>query len=404
MTEASPMAAPAAPSGATDWRAVLIVVTSGVVAALQVGKAIIALPLLRTDFALDLGTAGWVISVFSVIGVFGGIPAGVLVNRFGDRFICLSGLLVIASGGLLSALAPVFSLLLVARIVEGTGFLLVTVAAPALLRRMAAPADRDLAFGLWSAFMPAGMAIALLCGSALTGWRSFWLVNAGLAALAVFLVAVTVPHRHGAPRQSAWTALVRDAWTTVTSPGPVLAALTFALYAMLYLALASFLPILFTERLQVSQPVAGVLSAIVVAANISGNLVAGMLLARGTARWRPVAFASLVMGLCGVAIFLMPLPVLVVFLLCLIFSGVGGLLPATVLAAAPLLVPAARLAPMGLGLVMQGSNLGQVVAPVTVGAAVDAAGWPAAAWPVGIAAALALLLAFYLRRFPAMRR
>jgi DHA1 family inner membrane transport protein len=176
----------------TDWRAVLIVVASGVVAALQVGKGIIALPALRADFSLGLEAAGWVISIFAVLGVVGGIPAGAVVNRFGDRFISLLGLLVLAAGALISALSTSFATLLVARVIEGIGFLLITVAAPALLQRIVAPRDRDLAFGLWSSYMPGGMAIALLCGAALEGWRLFWLVNAALAALAALLMALAV--------------------------------------------------------------------------------------------------------------------------------------------------------------------------------------------------------------------
>jgi DHA1 family inner membrane transport protein len=212
------------------------------------------------------------------------------------------------------------------------------------------------------------------------------------------------PCKQSAALHPAWSALARDAWTTTISPGPLVIAFIFALYSALYFALASFLPILLTERMGVSPVMAGILSAIVVAANILGNVAAGVLLGRGMARWRPIAVASIVMGICGVAIFLMPLPATLILLLCLIFSAVGGLLPATALISAPLLAPAPRLAPMTLGLVMQGSNLGQVAAPVAVGAVVDAAGWPAAAWPVAIAAGLALALTFPLRRFSVMTR
>jgi DHA1 family inner membrane transport protein len=69
-----------------------MVVASGVIVALQVGKGIITLPALRSDFALGLEAAGWVISIFAFLGVFGGIPAGVAVNRFGDKFLCMAGL------------------------------------------------------------------------------------------------------------------------------------------------------------------------------------------------------------------------------------------------------------------------------------------------------------------------
>jgi predicted MFS family arabinose efflux permease len=290
------------------------------------------LPALRADFFLGLEAAGWVISVFAFLGIAGGIPTGVMVNRFGDRLICLLGLLVLATGGLISALSTSFALLLIARIIEGTGFLLITVAAPALLQRIVAPGDRDLAFGPWSAYMPAGMAIALLCGTALEGWRPFWLVNAGLAALALALVAFAVPRKGSTDLHPAWGALARDAVATVIAPGPLLIAIIFALYSMLYFALASFLPILLGDRLSVSPAQAGILRAIVVAANVLGNVAAGFLIGRGTPRWQPIALASIVMGLSGITIFLAPLPALVILLLCLIFSAIGGLLPATALA------------------------------------------------------------------------
>ncbi|QIG47506.1 MFS transporter [Nordella sp. HKS 07] len=388
----------------TDWRAVAVVVAAGVVAALQVGKGIIALPALRLDFSLGLAAAGWVISIFAFLGVFLGIPAGMLVNRFGDRYTCLLGLVVLAIGSLMSAFAGSYGFLLAGRTIEGIGFLLTTVAAPALLRRIVEDSDRDFAFGLWSTYMPAGMAIALICGAGLAGWRGFWLVNAGLILLMLTAATLIIPRdqdKAGEP----WAKLARDAWTTYTAAGPMLVALVFSLYSLLYFALASFLPILLGERMQVSPAWAGLLSALVIAVNILGNLAAGALLGRNlVARWTLMAIAPLIMGLTGIAIFLVPLPASVIFLLCVIFSGVGGLLPATAMTTAPLLAPEPRLTPMSLGLIVQGSNLGQVVGPVTVGAAVDWAGWPAAAWPVATAALLALLLTLWLRAFPPMRR
>jgi DHA1 family inner membrane transport protein len=92
MTDRHPVAPSTAEPGSTNWRAVAMVVASGVIVALQVGKGIITLPALRSDFALGLEAAGWVISIFAFLGVFGGIPAGVAVNRFGDKFLCMAGL------------------------------------------------------------------------------------------------------------------------------------------------------------------------------------------------------------------------------------------------------------------------------------------------------------------------
>ena len=83
-----------------------------------------------------------------------------------------------------------------------------------------------------------------------------------------------------------------------------------------------------------------------------------------------------------------------IFLLCVAFSAVGGLIPATLLGSAPLLAPRPALAAASVGLVMQGSNLGQVIGPVTVGAVIDRHGWPSAAWVVVAAGAGGLLIAW----------
>jgi len=380
----------------TDWIAAGIVVACGVVTALQVGKGVITLPALRTEFGLGLEAAGWVLSVFAVLGVVGGIPAGAAVSRFGDRRLLALGLLALAVGGLVGALAGSFALLLGARVVEGLGFLLVSVAAPALLQRIAAAGDRDLAFGIWSAYMPAGMAIALLLGAALAGWRPFWVANAVLAAAFVLLLLLLVPR--GTAAALSWRAAGRDAVLTVTSSGPLLLAASFTLYNVMYFALVGFLPVLLAERMGVSVAVAGALSAVAVGANVLGNLAAGLLLGRGTARWALVAAACAVMALSGVAIFWLALPPTAVFLLCVLFSGVAGLLPASVIGGASLAAPRPDLGPMVVGLVMQGSALGQVVAPVVVGGAVDAAGWPAAAIPVAVAGLIGIAVAVRLRR------
>src|SRR3546814_10887871 len=77
--------------------------------------------LLRADLGMALGTAGWVMGVFALIGVVGGIPAGAAVSRFGDRRLIVLGLALIALGSAAGALAGTVSMMLAARVVEGAG-------------------------------------------------------------------------------------------------------------------------------------------------------------------------------------------------------------------------------------------------------------------------------------------
>lgn len=388
--------AAAVPSARTDWLAVSVVVASGVVAALQVGKAAIAMPLVQAEFGLDLGTLGWLASIFAVLGMIGGIPVGTLAISLGARRVLLLGLAAVAVGAFLGAAAPRFPMLLASRVLEGFGFLLITIAGPAILQHAASSAQRDIAMALWSCFMPTGIALAMLAGLWLTDWRMIWQVTGALAVVAIVLTMLTVPLVSGGGRPSL-TALAADAGAVLSERGPPLLALTFALYALMFFALFSFLPVLLMQRMQVSLATAGVLGALASAVNIIGNLAAGMLLARGVSRIALIVLASLVMGLSGLGIFLGLLPDTATFLLCILFSMVGGIIPATLLSSAPVLAPAATLTPVVVGLMMQGSNLGQVVGPVAVGGVIEALGWPAAAGLVAAAALLAILVALGLR-------
>jgi predicted MFS family arabinose efflux permease len=376
----------------THWGIVSVVVGAGIVTAIQVGKAAIATPLLQADLGLDLTAAGWLTGIFAVLGLIAGIPAGTLVVRAGDRRILLLGLASIVLGTIIGATAPGYNVLLASRVLEGFGFLLVTVAGPAILNRVVVSEQRDLAFAIWSCFMPAGMALAMVAGPLFGDWRTLWWGNAGLAATAILAGWAVIP---AVPARVAisWKRTLSDAMLVLTSKGPVLLAVCFAFYSLMFFALFSFLPVLLMERIEIPHGTAGLLSALASGANIIGNLGAGYLLARGTKRPTLLTGAYLIMGFVGTGIFLEVLSNTPTFLLCILFSAAGGLIPATLISSAPLLAGSAALAPMVIGLVMQGSNLGQVIGPVAVGGAIGIYGWASAAGIVLIAALIAVVAA-----------
>lgn len=385
------------PSARVTRATVPVIVGAGIVASLQVGKAAIAAPLLQADLHLDLASVGWLTAVFAILGALGGIPAGAIVASIGDRRILLLGLGASALGAACGALATAYTILLGSRVIEGLGFLLITVAGPALLQRAVSADRRNFAFALWSCFMPAGIALAMLTAPLFAGWRACWWASGTLAVVALLCVALFVPGSE-ARSQFSWRGLASDAAATVRAGGPRLLAVTFALYSLMFFALFNFLPVLLIDRMGVSLQAAGLLSAVATSANIVGNLAAGALLTRGIDRSTLVSVASTIMGLTSVGVFLSVLPDTPTFLLCVVFSAAGGMLPATLLATTPVVAPAARLAPVVMGLVMQGSNLGQAIGPVAVGGAIDRFGWSSAAVITGVASLLCLVLSVLIRR------
>lgn len=383
----------------TSWLAVLGAVGAGVAAAFQVGKAPIALPFIRAEMGLDLSHAAWILSIFALMGAVAGAGMGTLVTRVGSRRLLPVGLAVLATGSLAGGVLPGFGALLASRVVEGIGYMLVVISAPALITLLTTPAQRQTAFGLWGAFMPFGMAVSMAAAPALplAGWRGLWLGMAALLLLYALLVHFRMPRPPRPPRPGD-SHILRDVADTLRAPGPLLLAATFIPYSAAYAALTGFLPTLLIERMGVGPGTAGLMAALVAGVNIIGNVASGPALRLGLPRRKVMAAAFAVMMAGCLGIFQPWVPPAAAYGLCLMVSACAGLLPGCILGSASVYAPRLILVPVTLGLYMQGSNWGQLLGPVVVGAAVSAWGWSAASFVLGAATLGGILLALALRR------
>lgn len=386
-------AAPAAPQAEArfDRVVVVLVILAGVVSALHVGKAPIAMNGVARDFGLGPADLGGMLSVFAVVGLLGSMAAGLLAMRCGDRRALVTGLCILGLASLAGSAAPAYGWLLASRVVEGLGFVLVMVAAPAALNRLTPPARRSVVFGFWSTFMGIGIALSMLLGPMLGGWRLLWRLDAALALLMALWLAwrLPAPPAAAAARPDAW----QGARAVLRCWPPLRLALAFAAYNLQFFALMAFLPAFLAQRVGLSEGQAGLASAFVVVANILGNVAAGALLQRGVPAGRLMAAACALTGALGLAVFLPAMPAPAVIPLCTLFSALAGVLPAVLLASAPGAAPAPELAPMSLGLLMQGNYLGQVLAPALAGLLLSAVGWPAVGVQIAVGALLGVVLA-----------
>src|SRR5699024_12616183 len=97
-------------------------------------------------------------------------------------------MLFISVSSFIAPLLPSLWLLYSLRMVEGLGFILITVAAPTLVQSHVRPDYKNMAMSFWSCFMPAGIAVMMFVGALFSAWRPAWLVTALVAAIAVLLV------------------------------------------------------------------------------------------------------------------------------------------------------------------------------------------------------------------------
>ena len=366
----------------TRWDIFALALFAGVLSGLQVGKAPPALPLMRIELGLDLVTAGWVTSVYYGVGALCGVLAGLAADALGPRRLLFAGLLSMGGGSLLGAYANGGTALLLTRFLEGLGFVAVTVTAPKIIAAAATPADRSLAFGIWGTYMPVGMTVALLLSPTLLaawGWQGLWLANAGLIGLFALACAWGLrPRRWPADFTAAgidWPG-VR---ATLARPGPWLFGLCFGLYTMQWIAVMAWLPTFLVETQGQSIEGASAYTALVVFMNVLGNLAAAWLMKHGTARWALIMTAFLFMAATGALIFAPFTPDGLKVVLAMVFSGVGGLLPASALAGAAQHAPTRGQIAMSGGFVVQGAACGSLIGPPVMAAIVGALGdWHAA--------------------------
>ncbi|QIL73054.1 MFS transporter [Diaphorobacter sp. HDW4B] len=388
----SPASAPTASTG-LDTLAITLVIIAGVVSALHVGKAPIAVPQMQQEFNRSLAGLSWVMSVFPIVGMIGGLIAGILVQRQGDRSMLILGLVILGAASMAAVALPSCGWLITTRVVEGLGFLLIVVAAPAVLNRLTPPERRLIVFGIWSCFMGAGISLSMLLGPVLGDWHVLWIVDGALALLIAFGVALKVRPAASNKNQALSMPTSKEIWSVAGSPAPLFLALAFGAYNLQFFAFMSFLPSFLMEHAHLTLPQAGIAAAITVAANMFGNLLAGWSLQRGARPAVLLAFTFAINGVLGSLIYLAPLSAWALIALCVIFSAIAGIIPGTCIATAPRIAPKPALAALSLGVLMQGNYLGQVVGPVMLGALMASWGWAAAGGQIAVAAVFGVALA-----------
>ena len=347
---------------------------AGVSAALHVGKLPPAILALQHALGVTLLEAGFLLSLMQAAGMSLGLAFGVLADGLGLKRSMLVGLILLGGASVLGGTAQGAPALLALRAVEGFGFLLTVLPAPGLLRQLVPPTRVNLMMGFWGSYMPFGTATALLLGPwciAALGWRGWWwlLGAASLAMAAVLWRAVPAPtQRAAAARAGAapWLARVRR---TLTVPGPWLVALAFAAYSGQWLAVIGFLPTVYAGA-GVAPAIAGAVTAVVAAANMLGNLGAGRLMHRGVPPTRLLYVGFAVMGLTALAAFAqvggVELPARLRFFAVLMFSAVGGVVPATLFALGVRLAPGEDTISTSIGWLQQWSSFGQFAMPPLV--------------------------------------
>ncbi len=386
------------------WDIVALALLIGFIGGMQIGKVPPSIPALRDDLEMGLVTAGWVASLFTYAGAALGAIIGIFSDRLGPRRAVTLSLVALAAGSLSGAIVEDAWLLMATRGLESLGFIGLAVSVPRLITTSVLSKDRNLAFGFWGAWVPGGMAISMLLAPLILpdqGWRGLWFVSGGTAILGV--VCLLYMTRPGAwqPREMPQSPIgpLTGLKMILARPGAWLLAACFLLYSVQFLAFMSWLPTFFIERAGFSLEVASLYTALIVAANMIGNVAAGWLLARGLPRPLILAVAYCGMMLSAHISLADATETDMRLIMAFLFSAIGGLIPGTILAAAPVHAPRPDLVGAMNGMVMQGSNIGSLSGPPLMALAISLSGsWQGGTWQNIVYGSIGIWVAYALSR------
>jgi MFS family permease len=151
-------------------REVWLLVGANVVVALGYGVVAPVLPQYARHFGVSISAATFVITAFAVMRLVAAPPAGLLVQRLGERRVYISGLLIVAVSTAACAFAQTYGQLLLFRSVGGLGSAMFTVSSLGLMIRISPPDARGRVAGLFSSGFMVGSVGGPVLGSVTAGF------------------------------------------------------------------------------------------------------------------------------------------------------------------------------------------------------------------------------------------
>ena len=386
----------------TQWPIVWVAFGAGIVAATHIGKLPPALPEIRLALDAGLVTGGWIASMISCTGFALGLVAGSLADRLGQRQVLIFGLLAMTAGSLLGAFAQSGEVMLLSRFIEGVGYTSVTITGAGMITHVTAAGDRKWALGIWSSYVPVGFSVMLIAGALVLeawGWRTLWLISSGIT---VVWAGIVWKATLGWQRQSgnvAMTSMLNNVTRCLASPGALLAAGCFALYASQHISMMAWLPSYMREVYGFSTLVAAVVPAVVLMFNAIGNWVSAWAMGRGVSIWSLLAVGAIGMGLSQIGIFSAFLPDTARLGFAVLFGIFGGMVPAAALGSVAIYTPSPSQIGTMNGLMVMGTSTGMLFGPPAVAAMRAVMGnWNDVVWLMVSLATVGVILAVLSRR------
>nr|CAA6829984.1 MAG: Unknown protein [uncultured Thiotrichaceae bacterium] len=326
----------------TRWSTIILLFAAGFLAAFQYAKIPFMLPDLLLQVPMSALQQASLLSVIGIVGVIGGVSAGVVCQIVGLRRTLLSGLAVAMLGAVLPLWVSDYSLLLLGRLIEGVGHMAIVVSVPTLMLPLCAATDRPKVMALWSCYFTATFVLTALAAPVLlkyAGWQGFAVIHA-LLLLIVFVglrrAGVVCDLMSDAAHQLNPRHLLLTQWRLLRERRLLAIPAAFFGYTLLFVSLVSVVPkwIASSEQMAVS------FSIMLPCAALLGTAVSLIMLARGVSGQQLVNVATSGLVLVGGVLLLLNASGVAAQALVILGFVFLGVLPAGIVSSLPRLFQA----------------------------------------------------------------
>lgn len=163
-------------------------------AALGNAAAAVALPAIARDLGVGVGLSAWTISLHALTMAVATAVYGRAMDLYGPRLPLVVGVLLMTGGAIAAALAPTYVVVVIARLVQGSGAAAVPAIGMAVLSARYEGASRAAALARLAALVGAATAAGAFIGGTVLaglGWRAVIAIPALGAVLLPFLWSAT---------------------------------------------------------------------------------------------------------------------------------------------------------------------------------------------------------------------
>ncbi|AJW78034.1 MFS transporter [Clavibacter michiganensis] len=196
-------AAPAAPVvSRRAWQALIVLLAGMFIALLDTTIVNVALPTIRTSLDASESTLSWIISGYALAFGLALIPAGRLGDRYGHKWVFVTGIALFTLASLACGVAQDDLQLVIARVVQGLAGGLFVPAVTAFIQLLFPPQARGKAFAIMGAVIGVSSALGPIVGGLIiqaageeSGWRLVFFVNLPVGLATVIAAIFLLPSR-----------------------------------------------------------------------------------------------------------------------------------------------------------------------------------------------------------------